>query len=96
MSSIHTVNMQNRNMNDKERTLVDKVLGAIIKTLFVVGSSALVLDSVRNSLTWYLGKFWGDAGSAWQEIWTNILDLVIIFIQISIYQLAFGFLYHIS
>ena len=96
MSSIHTENIQNRNMEDKERTLVDKFLGAIIKTLFVVGSAALVLDSVRNSLTWYLGKFWGDAGSAWQEIWTNILDLVIIFIQISIYQLAFGFLYHIS
>ena len=96
MSSIHTENIQNRNMEDKERTLADKFLGAIIKTLFVVGSAALVLDSVRNSLTWYLGKFWGDAGSAWQEIWTNILDLVIIFIQISIYQLAFGFLYHIS
>ena len=79
MSSNHTENVQNRNMEDKERTLLDKFLGAIIKTLFVVGSSALVLDSVRNSLTWYLGKFWGDAGSAWQEIWTNILALVITF-----------------
>ena len=86
MSSIHKENIQNRNMEDKERTLADKFLGAIIKTLFVVGSSALVLDSVRNSLTWYLGKFWGDAGSAWQEIWTNILALVIIFIQLSIDQ----------
>ena len=80
MSSINTENVQNRNMEDKERTLLDKFLGAIIKTLFVVGSSALVLDSVRNSLTWYLGKFWGDAGSAWQEIWTNILALVITFL----------------
>jgi len=75
MSSNHTENVQNRNMEDKQRTLLDKFLGAIIKTLFVVGSSALILDSVRNSLTWYLGKFWGDAGSAWQEIWTNILAL---------------------
>ena len=83
MSSIHTENVQNKNNEDKERTLVDKFLGAIIKTLFVVGSSALVLDSVRNSLTWYLGKFWGDAGSAWQEIWTNILAWVITFFLIS-------------
>ena len=80
MSSIHTEKVQKKNMEDKERTLLDKFLGAIIKTLFVVGSSALVLDSVRNSLTWYLGKFWGDAGSAWQEIWTNILALVITFL----------------
>ena len=58
------------------RNLTDKFLGAIIKTLFVVGSAALVLDSVRNSWTWYLGKFWGDAGSAWQEMWTNLLELV--------------------
>ena len=91
MSSIHTENIQNRNMEDKERTLVDKFLGAIIKTLFVVGSSALVLDSVRNSLTWYLGKFWGDAGSAWQEIWTNILAWVITFLQILSNRLVFVF-----
>jgi len=68
-----TENTQNRIMEERTRTIVDKCLGAITKTLFVVGSAALVLDSVRNSLTWYLGKFWGDAGSAWQEIWTNIL-----------------------
>ena len=51
-------------------------MGATIKTLFVVGSAGLVLDSVRNSLTWYLGKFWGDAGSAWQEMWANLLSVV--------------------
>ena len=72
-----TENTQNRIMEERTRTFVDKCLGAITKTLFVVGSAALVLDSVRNSLTWYLGKFWGDAGSAWQEIWTNILTWVI-------------------
>ena len=75
--SLNTENTQNRNMEDQPRTFVDKCLGAIIKTLFVVGSCGLVLDSVRNSLTWYLGKFWGDAGSAWQEIWSNILTWVI-------------------
>ena len=58
------------------RSLIDKFMGTAIKTLFVVGSAALVLDSVRNSLTWYLGKFWGDAGSAWQEMWSNLLNLV--------------------
>ena len=58
------------------RTLMDKVLGVIVKTVFVIGSAALVLDSARNSWTWYLSKFWGDAGSAWQEMWSNFLAMV--------------------
>ena len=61
---------------DHSRNMMDKFMGAIIKAVFVVGSAALVLDSVRNSLTWYLGKFWGDAGSAWQEMWSNLLEWV--------------------
>ena len=61
---------------EQPRSLLDKFMGAAIKTLFVVGSAALVLDSVRNSLTWYLGKIWGGAGSAYQEMWSDILQLV--------------------
>ena len=45
----------------ERRTLASTLRGAAIKTLFVVGSAGLVLDSVRNSLTWYLAKFWGGA-----------------------------------
>ena len=63
-------------VKEQPKSLMDKIMGAIIKTLFVVGSAGLVLDSVRNSLTWYLGKFWGDVGSAWQEMWSNLLTFV--------------------
>ena len=68
-------------VEEPTRSLMDKIMGAIIKTLFVVGSAGLVLDSVRNSLTWYLGKFWGDVGSAWQDMWSNLLTLVNIILR---------------
>ena len=60
----------------ERRTLVSTLRGAAIKTLFVVGSAGLVLDSLRNSLTWYLGKFWGGMGITWQQMWTNLLKVV--------------------
>ena len=60
----------------ERRTLVSTLRGAAIKTLFVVGSAGLVLDSIRNSLTWYLGKFWGGMGITWQQMWTNLLKVV--------------------
>ena len=63
-------------MDEQPQSLLDKIRGAAIKTLFVVGTAALVLDSIRNSLTWYLGKLWGDAGIAWQQMWTGILARV--------------------
>ena len=63
-------------MDEQPQSLLDKIRGATIKTLFVVGTAALVLDSVRNSLTWYLGKLWGDVGITWQQMWIGIMDRV--------------------
>ena len=76
MTSTRTEITQRQNEEDKRKTFLDKCLGLVIKTIFVLGSSALVLDSARNSWTWYLSKIWGDAGSAWQDIWSNILTQV--------------------
>ena len=76
MSSVNVEKTPQGKTEVHPRNLMDKFLGAVIKTLFVVGSAALVLDSARNSWTWYLGKFWGDVGSAWQEMWTNLLEWV--------------------
>ena len=78
MPSTQTEITQKQNVEDKRKTLFDKCLGLVIKTVFVLGSSALVLDSARNSWTWYLSKIWGDAGSAWQDIWSNILTVVLL------------------
>ena len=63
-------------MEESSQSLLDKIRGSAIKTLFVVGTAALVLDSVRNSLTWYLGKLWGDVGITWQQMWIGIMDRV--------------------
>ena len=79
MSSVTTTKVDSISTGkptEPSRSLKEKIMGATIKTLFVVGSAGLVLDSVRNSLTWSLGKFWGDAGSAWQEMWANLLSVV--------------------
>ena len=47
--------------------------GAAIKALFVLGSATLIFESVRNSLTWHLARFWGGAGDVWQTLWEQFL-----------------------
>ena len=47
--------------------------GAVVKSLFVLGSAMLIFESVRNSLTWYLARFWGGAGDVWQMLWESFL-----------------------
>ena len=47
--------------------------GAVVKSLFVLGSATLIFESVRNSLTWYLARFWGGAGDVWQTLWESFL-----------------------
>lgn len=39
-----------------------------------MGSATLILESVRNSLTWHLTRFWGGAGSVWQNLWEWLLS----------------------
>jgi hypothetical protein len=47
--------------------------GAAIEALFVLGSATLIFESVRNSLTWHLARFWGGAGDVWQTLWEQFL-----------------------
>merc|ERR1719228_936515 len=58
------------------RSLRTTVQGAAIKTLFIVGSAAIILISLRNSLTWHLSRLWGGAGDVWQLLWDKFLDTV--------------------
>ncbi len=50
--------------------------GLFFKSIFVIGGLAIVFESARNSLTWYLAKFWGSAGDNWQHLWDNVLSVV--------------------
>ena len=59
----------------EQQPLTEKVQGALIKGFFVIISSMLVFESVRNSLTWYLIQFWGGAGDVWQELWDKFLGI---------------------
>ncbi|MCL4117038.1 UNVERIFIED_CONTAM: hypothetical protein GTU68_062064 [Idotea baltica] len=45
----------------------------IKKTLFIVGSSALVFAALSNTLTYHLQRFWGASGNFWQYQWDFIL-----------------------
>ncbi|KAB7499172.1 Fatty acid hydroxylase domain-containing protein 2 [Armadillidium nasatum] len=45
----------------------------IKKTLFIVGSSALIFAALSNTLTYHLQRFWGASGNFWQHQWENIL-----------------------
>lgn len=67
--------METRQEELESRSLVDTLKGALYKAFFVVGSAALILESVRNSLTWYLVKFWGGAGDVWQRLWEKLLEM---------------------
>ena len=59
----------------EQQPLSEKVQGALFKGFFVIISSMLVFESVRNSLTWYLIQFWGGAGDVWQELWDRFLGI---------------------
>jgi len=57
-------------------SLVD-VKGAVLKACFVIGSAALVIICLRNSLTWHVASIWGFAREyVWQNIWDKMLDTV--------------------
>jgi len=61
---------------EEESSLKSTVLGAAIKTIFIVGTAAIILISLRNSLTWHLSRFWGGVGDVWQLLWDKFLDTV--------------------
>ena len=42
---------------EEESSLKSTVLGAAIKTIFIVGTAAIILISLRNSLTWHLSRY---------------------------------------
>jgi len=53
------------------------VKGALVKAFFVIGSAALVIICLRNSLTWHVASIWGYAREyVWQNIWDRFLDTV--------------------
>ena len=63
-------------LQGKHLSMSEKIKGAFIKGLFVIGSAMLIFESVRNSLTWYMVQFWGGAGDVWQQMWDNFLQIV--------------------
>jgi len=51
--------------------------GAVLKACFVIGSAALVIICLRNSLTWHVASIWGYAREyVWQNLWDKLLDIV--------------------
>lgn len=54
-------------------SILDTLKGALIKSAFILGSAFLVFESARNSITWYLIRFWGGAGDVWQQLWDRVL-----------------------
>ncbi len=61
---------------DSGHTLTKALKGALFKALFIFASAFLVFDSLRNSLTWYLGKFWSSSGDVWQQLWNKVLLVI--------------------
>ena len=59
----------------KEFSKTDRVKGAFFKAFFVLTSALLIFESVRNSLTWHLSRFWGGVGNVWQLLWDNLLGI---------------------
>ena len=68
--------MEEQLLQEKKLSLSEKIKGALIKGLFVIGSAMLIFESVRNSLTWYMAQLWGGAGDVWQQMWDNFLKIV--------------------
>ena len=60
---------------DATSSLFSTLKGAFFKATFVLGSAFLIFESARNSMTWYLSKFWGGAGDVWQELWEKVLSI---------------------
>jgi len=57
-------------------SLVD-AKGAAWKACFVIGSAALVIICLRNSLTWHVASMWGYAREyVWQNLWDKLLDII--------------------
>ena len=61
--------------SEPDATLFSTLKGAFFKATFVLGSAFLIFESARNSMTWYLSKFWGGAGDVWQELWEKVLSI---------------------
>lgn len=52
------------------------IVGAIKKTIFVVGTALILVGTVRNTITWHFEVFWGTSKDFWQSLWQKIYDAV--------------------
>jgi methylsterol monooxygenase len=43
--------------------------------VFVIGTALIIFVAARNSITWYLQRFWGASGDYWQSKWEWIYEL---------------------
>lgn len=75
-STTQTETQKSRKQDDQGSSSSPTLLGFALKSLFVLGSTTLVFESVRNSLTWHLARFWGGAGDVWQMLWEKFLGVV--------------------
>jgi len=57
-----------------EQPVAQQLWSLLKRTLFVVGSSLVVLIAVRNSLTLHLENFWGASGNFWQHQWDKVVE----------------------
>ena len=58
---------------NQEISKIERLKGALFKAFFVLTSALLVFESVRNSLTWHVSRFWGGVGDVWQLLWDKLL-----------------------
>lgn len=53
-------------------TTLRKLWDSIRISVFVIGTAAVLFASARNTITWYLQRFWGASGDYWQSKWETI------------------------
>lgn len=60
-----------------KKSFIDKVKQlweSIRISVFVIGTALIIFVAARNSITWYLQRFWGASGNYWQSKWEPIYD----------------------
>lgn len=48
------------------------VLGALKKAFVTIGTMLFVIVAFRNSLMWYVAKFWSSSHDFWSYLWAAV------------------------
>lgn len=56
-------------------TTVRQLWDSIRISVFVIGTAVVIFASARNTITWYMQRFWGASGDYWQSKWEGVYSI---------------------